>query len=264
LFKIRNLRLNSPSQSNLPEYNQIFQKKINFIVFIFFKKLIYTIPMFLYILLFLNSCLSTPSRKISTIETKEDQYWYLGFDNRLEREDRDWSLKLYYSPALDNLRKFGAYKYAQENESRNYLKDNFNNNDNSLYPQLERLLLVLFPSPDGSLSITSNSLFNLNSFISKLPSKENEKDLLTKEIVLAKILNTIYTTLSFSNLKTTEEKITAIDLIKKDSLQQLNILFSKYCENNNQIHFDFKMIESLFNPVFNFMKKESINLEEKW
>jgi Leucine-rich repeat (LRR) protein len=224
--------------------------------------------MFLYILLFLNSCLSTKSRQISSVEN-DYTYWYIGFDNKLKPEDCYWSPKLYYSPALDNLRKFGTYSYTEKNDQREYLKDRFVKEGGSLFPTLEKLLLMLFPSPSGSLSIRSNSDSNINTFISKLPESNVEdnrkKDiLLTKEVALSEILNIVYVVLS----STREEVNKTIRTKSNDeSIAELKEKFKKRYNDhksdflNINLNID-EMIRTLFNSLKNFLVQNN-NQKEK-
>lgn len=233
--------------------------------------------MFLYILLFLNSCLSKPSRKISSITT-DDQCWYIGFDEQLEPADSFWSPKLYYSPALDNLRKFGSYTHKEKNKLRNYLRDTFDKDGNSLYPTLEKLLLVLFPSPSGSLSITSSSDNNLNTFISRLSISNSEysentskieKKLLTKEFALAKTLNIVYKILSLSkneiNKATKNNSIKELITLLQDEFRTYyNTNIEKWKSNNNTIKLNINsMINKILNPLIDFVQQTTINPEEK-
>jgi hypothetical protein len=225
--------------------------------------------MFLYVLIFLNSCLSTKSRQISSVESNE-KIWYLGFDKRLKNQEQDssWSPKLYYSPALDNLRKFGNYSYTEKNDQREYLKDRFNKEGHSLYPTLEKLLLVLFPSPFGSLSIISSSDTNINTYISRLHVGVTENNSLTKEFALAKILNTAHSILSLSNLSTNEKNKDKINNLREKLLSPIEEIFSKYYRNNqiNFINTDLKIstiIRNLFNPLLNFVSKDIINSAEQ-
>lgn len=221
--------------------------------------------MYLYLLLFLSSCLSTKSRYISSV----DYYWYAGFDQRLtSEEDSYWSPKLYYSPALDNLRRFGTYSYIEKNDQRNYLKDSFNPKSTSLFPTVEKLLLNLFPSPYGSLSITSNSNSNINKFISQLPEGEIDKNnhdqkiFLTKEDALIEILNIVYNLLHSKEMVITKtmkaENNTAILKLKK-------IFKTVYNEHSSEFILKGKldinlMINSLLNPLKDFL---NIPTEEK-
>lgn len=225
--------------------------------------------MFLYVLIFLNSCLSTKSRNISSGESNE-KIWYLGFDKRLKNQEQDssWSPKLYYSPALDNLRKFGNYSYTEENDQRKYLKDKFNKEGHSFYPTLEKLLLALFPSPHGSLSITSSSDTNINTYISRLLVEVTENNSLTKEFALAEILNTVHSILSLSNLSTNKKNKDTINNLREKLLLPIEKIFSDYYRENqtNFINTDLKIstiIRNLFNPLLNFVSKGIINSAEQ-
>ena len=46
--------------------------------------------------IFLYSCVSPQNERVLNSFNDENNYWYAGFDQRLEKEDLAWSLKFYY------------------------------------------------------------------------------------------------------------------------------------------------------------------------
>ena len=59
--------------------------------------------------IFLYSCVSPQDERVLNSFNDENNYWYAGFDQRLEKKDLVWSLKFYYTSVLDNLRIYGGY-----------------------------------------------------------------------------------------------------------------------------------------------------------
>lgn len=216
--------------------------------------------------IFLYSCISSSKeRALNNFELKES-HWYAGFDQELEKKDLAWSLKFYYTSVLDNLRIYGGYTTTYENNNRNYLEDK-SDAASSIFPYLEKLLLVLFPSKDGALSVNSRSISNINSLILySMNSSENHGNIL----MLQFILNHIYKLINFvenfilnnSSLDNLEKFSTEALIFKKKEefekkKKKLQIIFTEKlketftCSSRNIL----KIKNGILDPVFELLTK---------
>lgn len=191
--------------------------------------------MVIFFFIFLHSCTSQSKERVLNSIDLEKKYWYAGFDNQLEEEDLAWSPKLYYLSFLDNLRVHGGYTTTYENNNRNYLKDKLDK-VNSIFSHLEELLLVLFPSKDGSLSVRSGSVSNINLWVlfSMNSSEKNNNPLqIENKLILTFILNNIY-----QLIKLAEEILLdndSLDNLKKTSAQETVLQKKEKFEKNKKI-----------------------------